>query len=74
MINLQKVRFAFFVEQDIESQELKAHLVGIFDRVFLSGPTRPVIMEQIWLNRQQSFNDDVLDLPIDLLDVASFLF
>ena len=73
VVYLQKIWLTFFVKQNVEPKKLKAHLVWVLRCIFLSGTARPVVMKQIWLNRQKCFHDDVLDLVVDLFDVPPLL-
>lgn len=57
MIHLDKGRFEFVIEEDIETQYFEAHVVSIIVR--LAGP---VVVAQVGLYGADSLDDDSVDI------------
>ena len=57
MIDFEEVGLQVFVQDDVETQQFKAHRTFPISRL-----TRPVIMQQVWLNREHGLDNDVFDL------------
>ena len=54
------------VDHDVKAEDLEAHVV-----VDITGVTRPVVVDKIRLDRDQSLDDDVSHLRFESLNVDS---
>jgi hypothetical protein len=57
MIDLEKIGSQIFIQNDIETQELEAHRA-----LSIRWLASAIVVQQIWLDAQHRFHNDVLDL------------
>ena len=67
MVDFKQLRVAVLVDQDVESENLKAHAV-----IYVTWLARAIVMDQVGLNRNQSFDYHITHLSLEGLNIDAF--
>jgi len=67
MVDFKQLGVAILVDQDVKSKDLKAHAV-----VYVTWLARSIVMDQVWLNRNQSFDYYITHFSLERHNIDTF--